>query len=308
MSKSIFRPGALALITGSASGVGYAFAAHCRWQGMNLALLDINADSLSKAHSTLDTISSQGNATVKTYPVDVSDHAAWLTVRDSLTTDFPDSNGAIDFLLLNAGRSVKPTTTQPWEDIDYFQKTLATNLLGVINGLGVLLPLVQKSAGPAAIVLTGSKQGITNPPGNPAYNASKAAVKSLAEQLAHSLRTPGNPSYAPHVSAHLLVPGWTFTGLSGNAGPVADEVARKKKPKGAWLGSQVAEYGVRKIEEGAFYVIVPDEDVDEALDQARVTWAAADITEGRSALSRWDDEWKGRAAEWIKGDAERRRK
>lgn len=57
-----------------------------------------------------------------------------------------------------------------------------------------------------------------------------------------------------------------------------------------------------------FYVIVPDEDVDEALDKARVTWAAADVTEGRSALSRWDESWKERAAEWIKDDAEKRRK
>lgn len=273
---------------------------------MNLALLDINKESLSKAQSTLESLDSKGK--VQTYPLDVSDHDAWLSVRDDLATSFPDNKGAIDFLLLNAGTSVKPTTAQPWEDIAYFQKTLNTNLFGVINGLSALLPLVQKSSGPSAVVLTGSKQGITNPPGNPAYNASKAAVKSLAEQLSYSLRTTGNPSYAPHVSAHLLVPGWTFTGLSGNAGPVSDEVAREKKPSGAWLGSQVAEYGVKKIEEGKFYVIVPDEDVDEALDQARVTWAAADITDGRSALSRWDEEWKERAAEWIKGDAERRRK
>lgn len=305
MSQSVFRPGALALITGSASGVGYAFAAHCRRQGMNLALLDINKETLSKAQSALESLDSKGK--VQTYPLDVSDHDAWASVRDDLATSFPDNQG-VDFLLLNAGTSVKPTTTQPWEDIAYFQKTLGTNLFGVINGLSVLLPLVQKSTGPSAIVLTGSKQGITNPPGNPAYNASKSAVKSLAEQLSHSLRTQGNPSYAPHVSAHLLVPGWTFTGLSGNAGPVTDEVAREKKPKGAWLGSQVAEYGVKKIEEGQFYVIVPDEDVDEALDQARVTWAAADITEGRSALSRWDDAWKEKAADWIKDDAAKRRK
>lgn len=306
MSQSIFRRGALAVITGSASGVGYAFAAHCRRQGMNLALLDINQETLTKAQSTLESLSSSGK--VQTYTLDVSDHNAWLTVRDDLATRFPSNNGAIDFLLLNAGTSVKPTTSQPWEDISYFQKTLGTNLFGVINGLSTLLPMVQKSSGPSAVVLTGSKQGITNPPGNPAYNASKSAVKSLAEQLSHSLRTEGNASYAPHVSVHLLVPGWTFTGLSGNAGPVTDDAAREKKPAGAWLGSQVVEYGVRKIEEGMFYVIVPDEDVDEALDKARVTWAAADVTEGRSALSRWDESWKERAAEWIKDDAEKRRK
>jgi NAD(P)-dependent dehydrogenase (short-subunit alcohol dehydrogenase family) len=55
-------------------------------------------------------------------------------------------------------------------------------------------------------VITGSKQGITNPPGNPAYNASKAAVKSLAEHLGFDLKDT-------RTSVHLLVPGWTFTGL-----------------------------------------------------------------------------------------------
>ncbi|KAK5048522.1 hypothetical protein LTR84_005612 [Exophiala bonariae] len=308
MAKSLFRPGALALISGSASGVGYAFAAHCRRQGMNLALLDINKDTLTQAKSTLESISSAENTKVQTYALDVSDHNAWLAVRDSLTETFPSNEGTIDVLLLNAGTSVKSTTAQPWEDINYFTKTLNTNLFGVINGLSTLLPLVQKSRGPSAIILTGSKQGITNPPGNPAYNASKSAVKTLAEQLAYSLRTSGNASFAPHVSVHLLVPGWTFTGLSGNAGPVSDDVAREKKPKGAWLASQVVEFGVQKIEEGKFYVLVPDEDVDEQLDQARVTWAAGDVSEGRAALSRWEDGWKDRAAEWIGGEAERRRK
>lgn len=61
-------------------------------------------------------------------------------------------------------------------------------------------------AAPSAIVVTGSKQGITNPPGNAAYNASKAAVKVLAEHLSFDLKDA-------QTSVHLLVPGWTFTGL-----------------------------------------------------------------------------------------------
>lgn len=80
--------------------------------------------------------------------------------------------------------------------------------MGVVNGLNTFVPLFQarQSSVPSAIVITGSKQGITNPPGNPAYNASKAAVKSLAEHLNYDLRDMST-------SVHLLVPGWTFTGL-----------------------------------------------------------------------------------------------
>jgi short-subunit dehydrogenase len=83
-----------------------------------------------------------------------------------------------------------------------------TNLNGVINGLNTYVPSFQsRSSGEAsAIVITGSKQGITNPPGNPAYNASKAAVKALAEHLSYDLK-------GTNVDVHLLVPGWTFTGL-----------------------------------------------------------------------------------------------
>ena len=61
---------------------------------------------------------------------------------------------------------------------------------------------------PAMIVNTGSKQGITTPPGNLAYNVSKAALKTYTEGLAHALRNvPG-----ANISAHLLIPGFTFTG------------------------------------------------------------------------------------------------
>ena len=60
---------------------------------------------------------------------------------------------------------------------------------------------------PAAIVNTGSKQGITCPPGDTAYNVSKAGVKVVTEGLQHELRT----TEGCQVSAHLLVPGWTFT-------------------------------------------------------------------------------------------------
>jgi hypothetical protein len=113
---------------------------------------------------------------------------------------------------------------------------------------------------------------------------------------------------SPNVSVHLLIPGWTYTSLSGSSGPTTDEEAVKSKPKGTWLPSQVAEYAYRKIvEEKKFYVVCPDEDVDEALDQARMKWGAEDVVEGRPALSRWEDGWKDRAAEWIGEEAERRR-
>lgn len=85
---------------------------------------------------------------------------------------------------------------------------LETNLFGVIHGLNTFFSVIQEAAKskPTSIIITGSKQGITNPPGNAAYNASKSAVKTLAEHLSWDLK-------GTNTSVHLLVPGWTFTGM-----------------------------------------------------------------------------------------------
>jgi NAD(P)-dependent dehydrogenase (short-subunit alcohol dehydrogenase family) len=175
-----------------------------------------------------------------------------------------------------------------------------------LNGLDVILPLIldSKSKTPKSIVVTGSKQGITNPPGgnNPAYNASKAAIKSLTEHLAHDLRSDPITS---HISVHLLIPGWTWTGFMGNVGPNKEQ--DMKKPTGAWYPSQVAEELSAGLEKGLFYIICPDGETDRALDQARMKWGSEDVYEERPALSRWEDGWKGRAEEAIQADANARR-
>jgi len=162
-----------------------------------------------------------------------------------------------------------------------------TNLFGVINGLTTFLPTLRSSPSPTAIVITGSKQGITNPPGNPAYNASKAALKTLAEHLSYDLR-------ATPTTVHLLVPGWTFTGLSGG-----QPGSGKAKPEGAWTPGQVAGFLDEKMGGGAFYVVCPDNDTSEEVDRKRMLWGVGDVVEGRPPLSRWREEWKGEAEGWM---------
>lgn len=95
---------------------------------------------------------------------------------------------------------------------------------------------------------------------------------------------------------HLLIPGWTFTGLTGNE-PFAE--VKKGKPEGAWTGEQVVDYLERKMQEGKFYVVCPDNDVSEELDRKRMLWGANDLVQGRPPLTRWREEWKGEAEEWI---------
>lgn len=281
----------------------------CRSYGMHIALIDYNTSNLQAAQDALHSSPGSRDGTVETYQFDVGDLQAWKSILPKFQSSFE----SLDLLMLNAGTSVKPSTAQPYEDVEYFQKTLNTNMYGVINGLSVFLPVLQVGAkktqqgkGTHGIIITGSKQGITNPPGayNPAYNMSKSALKTLAEHLAHDLNTPNNPSYSPDISVHLLIPGWTYTGLSGNSGPTPSKEVLEKKNPGAWLPEQVAEYAERKMKEGKFYIVCPDNDVSEALDKARMEWAMGDVVYGRPALSRWDGEWEKEAAEGIKKRAE----
>ncbi|KAI4216350.1 MAG: hypothetical protein LQ351_001360 [Letrouitia transgressa] len=306
----VFRAGHVALITGAASGkvllilnedskiieekgIGLAVAKLCRSHGMKLALVDISAESLSNAKHSLD-----NGILTETYARDVSKLDQWHDLKSSVEQSF----GGVDFLMLNAGIGLKGG----WEDSDYFHKVhsicqslcirpgsrsskstqvIDTNVFGVLNGIATFLPTVRRQEHPTSIVITGSKQGITNPPGNPAYNASKSAVKTLAEHLSYDLRSSVT-------SVHLLVPGWTFTGMTGGA-------AAKEKPAGAWRPEQVAKYLEEKMAEDVFYIICPDNDVTAEVDKKRILWNAEDIANDRKPLSRWRDEYRTEVEEWM---------
>ncbi|KAF1953701.1 NAD(P)-binding protein [Byssothecium circinans] len=269
---SVFQKGAKALVTGGASGIGLAVAELCIKSGMSVSIVDFNKETLGLAEKNL-------KGDVKFLQADVSKEQDWKHIRDSVKD--------VDFLMLNAGVGGQGS----WGDGDYFQRILSTNLFGVIYGLNTYVPSFQAradDAAPAAIVITGSKQGITNPPGNPAYNASKAAVKTLAEHLSFDFKDRKN------TSVHLLVPGWTFTGLSGNA-----PGSSKTKPEGAWSADQVVSYMQKKMQDGKFYIICPDNDVSEETDKKRMLWSVGDIVNERPPLTRWREEFKQDAAEWM---------
>jgi NAD(P)-dependent dehydrogenase (short-subunit alcohol dehydrogenase family) len=156
-----------------------------------------------------------------------------------------------------------------------WDRVLAVNLMGVVNGSRIFGPGMIGHGEPALIINTGSKQGITTPPGDPAYNVSKAGVKAFTEALQHELRNTENC----RVSAHLLIPGFVFTPLTANG--------RTEKPEGAWTPDQTVEYMLESLGRGDFYILCPDNDVDRRTDERRILWAAGDIIENRPPLSRW---------------------
>lgn len=261
--------GNVAVITGAADGIGLAAARRFAGQGLHVVLADIDGKKLAAAvedvrHAADDNVDIVGQV------VDVADYASVEALRQRAFEQF----GHVDVLMNNAGRSGR---TGAWEALDTWHAIIDVNLWGIVNGLQAFTPAMIEQNRPAVIINTGSKQGITNPPGNPAYNVSKAGVKAATESLQHALRNTEDCQ----VSAHLLVPGYTYTGLTRARG--VDE-----KPAGAWTADQVVDYLVDSINCGRFYIICPDNEVSSEDDAKRILWAAGDMVHDRTPLSRWD--------------------
>ncbi|MEM6889496.1 MAG: SDR family oxidoreductase [Pseudomonadota bacterium] len=265
MYKSAIAKGGVAVITGAASGVGLVAATRFATAGLDVILADLPGERLDAAVETVAAAAPAAN--VLAQATDVSSDTQVQALADAAF-----AAGPVAFLMNNAGIGGLSNTT--WSEPENWRKLLDVNFHGVMRGVQAFVPRMIEANSPAVVINTGSKQGITTPPGNPAYNVSKAAVRVLTEQLAHELREAGAP-----ISAHLFVPGFTYTGMIAAFMP--------EKPAAAWTSEQAVDYLLEHVAQGDFYVLCPDNDVDEKRDRRRVAWSAGDIIENRPALSRW---------------------
>jgi NAD(P)-dependent dehydrogenase (short-subunit alcohol dehydrogenase family) len=279
--------GRVAVVTGAAGGIGLALAQRFLAFGMKVALADTDVAEVEAA--ARDLAQSFGSENVLAVGADVSELAALERLRDVAWQRL----GPVSVLVNNAGTGLGGG---PWERYDEWKRVLDVNLWGVINGVHAFLPRMLETGLEGLVINTGSKQGITCPPGNTPYNVSKAGVKVLTESLQHQLRnTPGS-----RISAHLLVPGWTDTAINRKAArdrarlggnDRAEVETTPPRPSGAWTSEQVVDFLLVAIAKGDFYVLCPDNEVSAETDRKRIAWAAGDLIEGRPPLSRWHPDY-----------------
>ena len=282
MPHPVIAPDHVAVVTGGASGIGFAAAERFARLGMKVCIADIGGDRLHDAETRLSSAAPGGAASIMAVATDVSDAGSVAELDAAVRNRF----GGTDVLMNNAG--IQPGSKM-FGQLDNWQRILSVNLWGIIHGTQIFAPAMIARGRPGLIINTGSKQGITTPPGDPAYNVSKAGVKAFTEALAHELRNTSGC----RITAHLLIPGFVFTPLTAHG--------RQEKPAAAWTPEQTVDFMLTRLEAGDFYILCPDNDVPRTLDERRILWAAGDIVENRPALSRWHPDYAEQFAAFVKG-------
>ena len=263
----------VAVVTGGASGIGFAMAERFAREGMKIVLADVQADALEEAEGKLRS----GGAEVLAVETDVSRAESVEHLRDRVLDKF----GAAHVVCNNAGVSTQGTV---WEASQGdWQWILGVNLWGVINGIRALVPVLIEQE-EAHVVNTASMAGVITGILGP-YSVTKQAVVGLSEALYFGLRSQG----AGHVGVSVLCPGWVNTrivdsernrpAVLGPPGPVsAAEQATADSIRhllaGAMAPAEVAQKVFDAIREDQFYILTHPEM------KGSVKWHYDDIMSG----------------------------
>jgi NAD(P)-dependent dehydrogenase (short-subunit alcohol dehydrogenase family) len=244
-----------AVITGAASGIGFALAEQCTRRGMKVVLADVEEAALDQAAQRLRS----GDAQVRTVRTDVSKAADVERLAQTALQAF----GAVHLLFNNAGVGIRRPL---WEfSLDDWQWILGVNLWGVVHGIHIFVPIMLAQDTECHIVNTASALGLVTGPTHGAYKVSKHAIVALSEILSHEL---SQLDAKIHVS--LLCPGSVNTRITqcernrpkelGCSGPV-DLLTRVEQDferfclEAGMAPGEVAERVFEAIQQRKFYVL-----------------------------------------------------
>ena len=168
--------GKVAAVTGAGSGIGRALAVNLAKKGCNLAISDINCETLQETAK----ITGRSGVNVSTHVVDVTDRGQVYKYADDVVKE----HEKVDIIINNAGAGAGNTI----EDISYedFEWVMNINLWGVIYGTKAFLPYLKKRP-EGHIVNIASINGIVPFPGSSPYNTSKFAVRGFNKSLIQEL-------------------------------------------------------------------------------------------------------------------------
>jgi NAD(P)-dependent dehydrogenase (short-subunit alcohol dehydrogenase family) len=207
------EPGRVAVVTGGASGIGYALAAAAAGRGLHVVLSDIRADAVEAAGGRLR----ESGATVTTVVADVSRPADIDRLAQAAF-----AHGSVQLVCSNAGIVV---LGRAWElTAADWDRVMNINFMATVHLARTFVPSLIKAGRPAQLLVTGSMASVTARPGISPYVAAKHALLGLCESLNHELADAG-----ADVGVTLLLPGKVATGMSREDYPDAitpDEAAR----------------------------------------------------------------------------------
>jgi NAD(P)-dependent dehydrogenase (short-subunit alcohol dehydrogenase family) len=244
--------GKTAVVTGAASGIGFALAERFAAEGMNVVLADIETPALDAAERALR---AKGAATLAVQ-TDVADAAQVEALADRAFAAF----GSVHVLCNNAGvghGEPKPMFRYSAED---WRWLMGINLFGVVHGVRSFVPRMAAQPCESWVVNTASITGLlaTVPMLGP-YAVSKHAVVALSEGLFAELSLLEQP-----VKVAVLCPAWVSTRIADGernrpgAAPASDsDLARRIRESvaGGTSPSGIADAVVQAIREDRFYVL-----------------------------------------------------
>ena len=263
--------GKTAVISGGASGIGLESAKRFLACGMNVVIADVK--NLTSAKESLLEISND-ESKVLIEECDVTS----LDVVKKLEILVRESFGKVHCLMGNAGMIAMGT--KPWEEVEQLHKIMNTNFMGVVNLCNAFIPSMIAHGEDGVVINTGSKQGITRPPGNYAYNLSKASVVAYTEALSHAFITTEDCK----IKSHLLIPAFVYTPMISAFIP--------EKPEFAATTEETVDYFMKALKRDEFYILCPDNETNREIDEKRIQWAADDIIKNRPAMSRWHPDYQ----------------